>query len=277
MIQGENVIEVFEREFRAAVEALIELGDVEMRARVEEPEAGWWARIFGGDGDGTVVETNWNEADSSVPSYATAEPFQDVSIQPTNRWLGVTAFGLLGVGAGLLGSSPALMLAGTIGIAYTVYARLTAVPATDALVVTRDLDVDTPTPGDEVEVTVRIRNEGRSMLPDLRFVDAVPDAFVVTDGVPRLHTALQSGAEAAITYTVRVERGEYRWPLLTVARDFAGNVERASLLTPAAELQCIPSLTIHTDVPVRDQTVQYAGDVDTETGGAGLELHSVRE
>ena len=272
----------FEPSFRAAVAALIEYADVEVSDDREgdagdgenEGESDESDGLFGGP---DPVEDNWNVEDSSIPSFETDEPFEDVALERTNRWLGVTAFGLVALGFGIVAFEPGLMLAGTVGIAYTVYARLTVVPDAESLTVERDLEETDPEPGEEVEVTVTVRNDGDSLLADLRLVDAVPDAFVVTEGTPRLHTALRPGAQATFSYTVRVERGRYEWPLLAVARNVSGGVERTSLVTPEAELTCTPTLSVMHDVPVRAQTTQYAGDVSTESGGAGLEFHSVRE
>ncbi|WP_206424965.1 DUF58 domain-containing protein [Halosimplex salinum] len=284
LLSGTDDVASFENQFRATVEELIEVGDVDVSHTVDTEETQQRSlreRIFGASGDDEdgddVVETNWNETHSSVPSFDTTEPFEDVALQHTNRWLGVTAFALVAIGLGATTFNSGLLLAGTVGIAYTIYARVSAVPRTEGLVVEREYDTDDPEPGDLVDVTLTVRNESGSMLPDLRLVDAVPDAFVVTDGVPRLHTALQAGAQAQIEYTVRVERGEYEWPLLVVARDFSGGVERTSLVTPEAEMRVIPPLRVTNDVPVRAQTTQYAGDVDTKQGGSGLEFHSVRE
>ena len=278
VLGGTDDVAAFENQFEAAVEALIEIGDVDVSERSDDDEDDDDGSLLSGLGSASgPVEANWNTSHSSIPSFDTDEPFVDVDLKRTNRWLGVTAFGLVAVGLGIIASNPGLMLAGTVGIAYTVYARVSAVPATNGLVVERELDEDDPEPGDEVEVTVTVRNESGSFLPDLRMIDVVPDAFVVTDGVPRLHTSLQSGTTARFTYSVRVERGKYEWPLLAVARDFSGGVERTSLLTPDMELSCIPPLRITNDVPVRAQTTQYAGDVDTKQGGSGLEFHSVRE
>ncbi|ELZ24200.1 hypothetical protein C475_13162 [Halosimplex carlsbadense 2-9-1] len=284
LLSGTDDVAAFENRFRVTVEELIEVGDVDVNSSVdveEETDRSFFDRLLGrsaDDGDDDeAVESNWNESNSSVPTFDTSEPFEDVSLQHTNRWLGVTAFALVAVGAGVVTFTPGLMLAGTVGIAYTIYARVSAVPRTEGLVVEREYDVDDPEPGDLVDVTLTVRNESGSMLPDLRMVDVVPDAFVVTEGVPRLHTALQSGAQAQLEYTVRVERGEYDWPLLVVARDFSGGVERTSLVTPEARMRVVPPLRVTNDIPVRAQTTQYAGDVNTKQGGAGLEFHSVRE
>jgi len=280
LVQGSDDGGGFETEFRAAVEALLEYGEIEVDPiRTAEPPSRF-ERLFGRSGDDdaeTGVETNWSEADSSIPDFDTNGPLEDVSLHHTNRWLGVTAFGLFAVGVGVVTFSPALMMAGTVGIAYTIYGRVTAVPHVESLSVERELETEDPQPGDEVSVTVTVRNEGDSILPDLRLVDTVPDAFVVTDGVPRLHTALRPGSSATFSYVVRVERGEYRWPLVCVSRDFSGGAERTSLLTPETELTCVPSLKVTNDVPVRAQTTQYSGDVNTQKGGSGLEFHSVRD
>ncbi|MFB6141321.1 MAG: DUF58 domain-containing protein [Halosimplex sp.] len=284
LLSGTDDVAAFENRFRETVEELIRVGDVDVSHEVDVETADdrsfvdrLLGRSAGEDDEDDAVESNWNVSDSSIPTFDTSEPFEDVALQHTNRWLGVTAFALVAVGAGVLTFSPGLMLAGTVGVAYTIYARVSSVPRTEGLVVEREFDVEDPEPGDVVEVTLTVRNESGSMLPDLRMIDTVPDAFVVTDGCPRLHTALQSGAQARIEYTVRVERGTYDWPLLVVAQDFSGGVERTSLVTPEAGMRVVPPLRVTNDVPVRAQTTQYAGDVDTRQGGSGLEFYSVRD
>lgn len=272
-LKGDDRVEDFEREFRAAVGALVEYADIDLDVDAIEDENGSSRRPR----RATAVQTNWNVEDSSIDSYDTSEPFEDVSIERTNQWLGVSAFALVALGAGLAVLQPGLMLVGAVGVGYTIYARLDDIPATDRLTVTRELEEPNPAPGEEVEVTVRLENDGAGFLPDLRVIDVVPDAFVVTDGTPRLHTALRDGASASFSYTVRVERGNYEWPLLCLGRNLSGSVERTSLITPEAPMTCVPTLKLMHDVPVRAQTTMYSGDVSTKTGGSGLEFHSVRE
>jgi len=285
---GRSDIDTFAYQFRVAVEELLRVGEIP--AQELEYDSGpdsALGRILqrlglgsGGSSDDEGdegVQANWNTADSSIDSFDTDEPFEDVSLHRTNRWLGVTAFALFAVGAGVVTYNPGLMMAGTVGVAYTIYGRITAVPATDQLTVERELETEDAEPGEEVEVLVTVTNESGSMLPDLRMVDAVPDSFVVTDGCPRLHTALRSGASATFSYKVRVERGEHQWPLLCVARDFSGGAERTSLITPESKLTVTPSLKVTNKVPVRAQTTMYSGDINTRQGGPGLEFHSVRD
>jgi len=263
----------FETTFRAVVRALTEYADIDVNPAAADQSDDSDGRFW----HGSTVEAGWNVEHSSIPSYDTEEPFEDVSVERTNHWLGVAAFSLAAFGLGLAAFSPGLMLAGAVGVGYTVYGRLDDVPASNTLAVEREFDVETPQPGEEVEVTVTVRNEGESFLPDLRMIDVVPDAFVVVEGSPRLHTALRSGTRARFTYTVRVERGQYEWPMLCVSRNLSGSVERTSLLTPEAQMTCVPSLKLMHDVPVRAQTTMYSGDVSTKIGGSGLEFHSVRE
>ena len=270
MIGGEQ--RDFEGEFRATVDALAEYTEIQEQRDVQDEEGGFRQRF-----KGRSVESNWNVEDSSIPSFNTDEPFEDVSVRETNRWLGVTAFGLVALGVGIIAFNPGLMLAGTVGIGYTIYGRINAIPPTRSLTVERELSEDSAEPGDVIDVTVTIHNEGDAMLPNLRLVDIVPDPCVVTDGSPRVHTALKSGAQVSFTYSIKVERGEFRWPLLAVARDFSGGVERTSLLTPSTTLSVHPSLEVRHTVPVRTQTTMYSGDVATSSGGSGLEFHSVRE
>jgi len=272
-------------DFEYVVETLIDYGEVEMSAydiETDEDDGGLLSRFFGGSEESEEdetegVESNWNVPDSSIPSYETDEAFEDVSLHRTYRWLGIAAFALVALGTGVFVSSPALMLSGSVAVGYSVYAHLNTVPRSENLEVERELSETDPEPGEEVEVTVTVHNAGDSMLPDLRLIDVVPDAFVVTEGCPRLHTALQAGSTARFEYTVVVERGEYTWPMLAVARDFSGSVERVSLVTPPAEIVCFPPLRVTSSIPVRAQTTQFAGDVSTSAGGSGLEFHSVRD
>jgi len=263
-----------------AVEALLEYGEIEVDPiRTAEPPSRF-ERLFGRSGDDdaeTGVETNWNEADSSIPDFDTNGPPRRRLAAPHEPVAGRHRLRAI-----RSRRRRRHLLAGaddgrTVGIAYTIYGRVTAVPHVESLSVERELETEDPQPGDEVSVTVTVRNEGDSIPPDLRLVDTVPDAFVVTDGVLRLHTALRPGSSATFSYVVRVERGEYRWPLVCVSRDFSGGAERTSLLTPETELTCVPSLKVTNDVPVRAQTTQYSGDVNTQKGGSGLEFHSVRD
>lgn len=195
----------------------------------------------------------------------------------THQWTGVSAFALAALAVGVIASQPAILLASAVGIAVAGYARVGSPPALSTLEVTRNLSEDEPEPGEEVTVTVTVENTGESFLPDLRLIDRVPSMMRVTDGSPRLGTALRPGQTASFTYTVQAERGEHSWPLQVVGRDISGSVEREARVHPEAEMSCVPRLRTTAEAPVRLQTSIYSGEVETRTGGGGLEFYSIRD
>lgn len=195
----------------------------------------------------------------------------------TGHWRGVAAFALVAIGVGVFTFQPAVLLAAVVPVVLAAYARAGDAPAADQLAVERTLSESNPQPGEEVEVTVTVENTGSSTLPDLRLVDRVPVSMRVVDGSPRLGTTLRPGNKASFEYTLVAARGEYSWPLLAVARDYSGAVERESRHDVDAELSCMPGLRTLTEAAVRSQTSVLAGQVDTKTGGAGLEFFSVRD
>jgi uncharacterized repeat protein (TIGR01451 family) len=217
--------------------------------------------------------------DSPTESESTGSETTRLSVteRETDHWRGVAAVALVAGGLGVLTSTPALLLGAVVGVGYLAYAR--AFPAPDvSLSVSRTLsDVD-PDPGDEVTVSLTVRNTGETTIPDLRLVDGVPAALEVIDGSPRLGTALRPGARGTFEYTVFARRGEYEFePLLAVARDASGSREREVELRVDTVLTCTPSLSATTDVPLRGLTSRYTGRVETDTGGEGIEFYATRE
>lgn len=206
-----------------------------------------------------------------------SETVQYGSPLTTHQWTGVSAFALAALAVGIIVSQPAILLASAVGIAVAGYARAGSPPALSTLDVTRTLSEKEPEPGEEVTVTVTVENTGESFLADLRLIDRVPSMMRVVDGSPRLGTALRPGQTATFTYTVQAERGEHTWPLQVVGRDFSGSVEREARIHPDTELSCVPRLRTTAEAPVRLQTSIYSGEVETRTGGGGLEFYSIRD
>ena len=194
----------------------------------------------------------------------------------TNRWVGIDGVALLAGAAGIIFRQPALLLVGAVAVAYAVFARGDPEPGID-LRVSRELSDESPEPGDEVTVTVTVRNDGPA-LPDLRLVDGVPPALEVDDGVARLGTALRSGKRATFSYTVTAVRGEHEWePLTAIGRNASGSFERSVRVDSETVLRCLPTLAASATLPLRGLTTQYAGRVGTDVAGAGLEFYSTRE
>ena len=216
----------------------------------------------------TTVETGTEEAASGVLRAP----------HPTGHWRGASVVALVGIGAGVLVREPAVLLAGVVGVGYAAYARSSALPP-GGVSIERSLETDRPDAGEDVEVTVAVENGSDRYLPDLRLVDGVPRSIAVADGSPRLGTALRPGERTTFSYTVTARRGIHRFdPALLVARDLPGAVEEERLLPAETTLTCVPSLRPVTEpVPLREQATQYAGRVETPSGGEGVEFHATRE
>ena len=194
----------------------------------------------------------------------------------TNRWRGVTALSLFAAAAGAAVSAPAALLPAVLGVGYAAYAQLFGPPSA-SLAVERTVHADDPEPGDEVDVTLELTNEG-SFVPDLRVTDGVPESLEVVDGSPRLATSLRPGKRATVTYTVEMRRGEHAFEDVHVlARDLSGAHENEATLPANSVVASIPSLPKLDSFPLRSQTVQRVGRVPTSTGGTGVEFYATRE
>jgi uncharacterized repeat protein (TIGR01451 family) len=197
----------------------------------------------------------------------------------TNRWLGVNALALVAGATGVLLSSPALVLAAVVGVAFGAFARAGAPPDVN-LRLSRELERSTADPEETVRVTVAVTNAGETLLPDLRIVDGVPEGLAVVDGSPRHATALRPGKTASFTYEVRAARGHHTFtPATVLARGWSGAVER-EVAVPSedrTELTVAPTLATGAPVPLRALTSQYTGRVAIDAGGPGTEFHAVRE
>lgn len=195
----------------------------------------------------------------------------------TGRWRGVSAFALLAAGTGMLAHQPALLLIGVVGLVFTTYVHTVTPPAVE-LELDRTVSDDQPAPDETVEVTVTVRNAGETTLFDLSVIDGVPPRLVVTEGAPRLTTALRPGKTATFSYSVEATSGKHRFePALVIARDPSGATERATRRDRETTLACDQPADTTASMPLRAQTTRYTGRVPTQTGGSGVEFHATRE
>ncbi|ACV11349.1 conserved repeat domain protein [Halorhabdus utahensis DSM 12940] len=203
----------------------------------------------------------------------------------TGHWTGVGAVAFVFGGLGIALREPALLLAGVVGAVFTGYARSAEpIPVRDpetgepALSIRRRLEPDAPEPGEDVTVTVELRNEGAGVLTDVRIVDGVPPALDVTDGTPRHGAVLRPDEGVTYAYTVTATRGEHDWrPAQITVADPSGAVERETTVDAPTTLSCsLPALTSE-QLPLRGLTTPYVGRVDTDEGGSGVEFFSTRE
>lgn len=217
------------------------------------------------------------ESSRGSEGYAELGP-NETATRRTERWRGVSALALVAGAAGVLASQPALVVAGTVGIAFAALARAARPPGI-SLVLERSVNDADPDPDDSVTVTVEVTNTGDSSLPDLRVIDGVPPALDVDSGSPRLGTALRPGESATFSYDVTAMRGRHAFePALAVARDVSGTAERARRVrADATPITCVPSLDAAGELPLRAQTTGQPGRVLTEIGGSGVAFHTTRE
>jgi len=195
----------------------------------------------------------------------------------TNRWAGLNGVILLVVGTGIALRVPSLVLVGAIGIGYAAFATFGDAPE-PTLEIDRTVSVDAPDPGEEVPVSLTVRNAGKTWLSDLRIVDGVPPGLEATGKPARMATALAPGEEATMQYAVTAARGEHTWEhVRVVARNPSGSRERYVERSVETTVRCVPTFEAGSDLPLRGLTTQYSGRVVTDVGGSGVEFHSTRE
>jgi uncharacterized protein (DUF58 family) len=190
----------------------------------------------------------------------------------TRRWWFADAVVLLSVAVGAITAQSAPFLVAVVGVGFVTFARLWE-PPVPSFRVDRDVSDPEPVPGDCVEITVTIHLED-GPVTDVRIVDGVPAPLEVVDGSPRHATALRSGERVQFSYAVRARRGQFGFDhAIVLVRDPAGAFERELELETETILTCYPPLS---EVPLRSQTTQYAGQIETDAGGEGLEFHGAR-
>ncbi len=210
------------------------------------------------------------------PSGYTVEPAEP-TVRATNRWHGVSALALVGLGGGVAVGEPALALVAAAGVGYAAYAR-SEFGGAPRLSATRSITPERPAAGEEVTVTLTVRHEGDDPLPDVRLIDGVPETLAVVAGSPRRGTPLPAGSETTLAYTVEARRGRHGFgPVRVLARDAAETVEHDLTVPAGTELVGRPESATTTDLPLRTAVTRFVGALPTEAGGDGLEFHSTRE
>lgn len=197
----------------------------------------------------------------------------------TARWQGATVVALTVGATGIILRQPALLLASVVAVGLAAYSRAGTPPAV-ALDIERTVSDTHPAVGDDVEVTVTVRNRDDSFCPDCTVIDGVPPGLVVTDGSPRHGVALRSGKATTFSYTLAAVRGEHRFtPASVIVRDGSGSGERLSHIAPsnATTVTCMPQLPPLADVPLRAHAERFGGRTATDTAGSGVEFHATRE
>lgn len=203
---------------------------------------------------------------------------------PTSRWNAVVPVALAFIGFGIALQQSLLIFGGGVAVFFGVFATFFSAP-TMPLRIERSLDpIDTerPTPGDEIEVTVTVHNEGEGIQPDIRIIDGVPSGISVEDGSPRLGTSLAPGESTTFSYTITARRGLHEFgPAFTITRDLAHSTVRTNRIEIEEDtdtsFSCVPSLRgLSVSLPLYTQPGEYFGRIPAG-GGEGVEFHSTRE
>lgn len=182
---------------------------------------------------------------------------------------------LLIVVAGVfLGDRWAIVLAG-VPLLLVAFDAISGVPNPD-LTVERAISPERPIPDDPVTVEVTVRNEGSSIAPDVRIADGVPDELAVIEGAATASTALPPGESTTLSYTVRAQRGTHRFepPRVRLRGTAAGSYRDRR---PSVDGDTSFAARVFLDEPptVRE-TSTLVGAVTSDSGGSGIEFHTVR-
>ncbi len=193
-----------------------------------------------------------------------------------SRWHGALTGGLLLTVLGVLIGAELLLVVALVTLVVVGLAKLSP-PPSDAYRIERELSNNRPNPGEPVTVTLRITNESRRMIPDLRLSEDLPESLTVVSGSCSVGTAVPPGGETTHSYEIIAPRGEFVFGDLTVRRrNLASTLGIADYVTPdgTAEFTCE---TLIDSLPLRQQTIQFVGETPTNQGGSGVEFFSTRE
>ncbi|WP_276253042.1 DUF58 domain-containing protein [Halomontanus rarus] len=190
----------------------------------------------------------------------------------TSRWSVAFVAAVLTSGVGVLLADPNLVLLSIPAVVFAVYPHLTRPPAA-TLEIERSIAEQDPAHGQEVEVTVTLRNAGDRTLSDVRVVDGVAPMLSVRSGSARHAAVLGPGTETTFSYTIVAKRGVHRFePATAVLRDASGGVTLETTLAADTELACRSPIRT---LPL-GHTARYAGPSATTDSGSGIEFSRIR-
>ena len=190
-------------------------------------------------------------------------------------FLGVTIYALVilafaSVNGALLGLALPVLLYMGVGLLFG--------PDDVELSVERDIGQDRVLPGVPVNISIRITNLGRR-LESLSLFDQLPNGLTLIDGETSLMTSLEAGETAELIYTVRAERGYYRFREVVVeTADRLGIRQKNVTFSAEGRLFVQPVVQRIGRVNIRPRgTRVYAGYIPARKGGSGIEFFGVRE
>jgi len=177
---------------------------------------------------------------------------------------------------GILTGFIEFFVAALIPVMMVLVGYLGRTPDPDQVQLERDIEDTAPSPGQEVTVTLTVHNTGSTTYTDLRVIDAVPDDLKVANGSPRASVAVPPGSDRTITYTVVARRGSHVFGGVSL-EDRGGGRDAVITETVATGDDQIACTTELEELLLRDATEQQVGDIVTDSGGSGIEFHSLRD
>lgn len=184
------------------------------------------------------------------------------------RGLVAAALGVAGLGAAV--GRPSVVALAAVPLAVLVAGLLTAPPA-PRVAVDRELSNAAPALGERVTVRVTVENEGRTVA-DCLVADSLPDGVDAVDD-PRVSVRLPAGASTTLAYDVVARRGTHAFgPVAVTAR---GLIDDATVADDVeTSFRCRSETR---PLELRASVGRRVGDRRADTGGSGIEFHSVRE
>ncbi len=190
--------------------------------------------------------------------------------------MGMLAFGLLLTGL-LAVDSRFIVLALPVWV-YLGAALLDATDPVSALAVTRAVDPPVVTEGEQVTVTVQVRNAGARAVW-LRVEEHLPAALHVCEGDLSGMASLAPTETLTLTYTLAAHRGGFTFDEVeVVAFEPLGLLRQAMNISLDAHFTALPRVDKWRPVTLRPmRTLGFTGPIPSRQGGTGTDVYSVRE
>ena len=190
------------------------------------------------------------------------------------RWQAGVALALGAVVAGVAFASTALFFSALVGLVYSGYTLLGS-PPDPRLHVTRAVEPRATTPGERTTVTTTVESVGDEVLADVRVHDQPPAELQVVSGATRAAASLAPGETLTVEYELETRRGTHEFgDVTTVVYGLSGDAGRRTVHEQAASVSCFAPFDA---LKLAPQTGPGTGQVETDTGGIGLEFFATRE
>ncbi|AHG02377.1 hypothetical protein HALLA_20960 (plasmid) [Halostagnicola larsenii XH-48] len=188
------------------------------------------------------------------------------------RWNVALAAAMLTSATGVLFEEPILLLSAIPPLVLAGYSHATSTP-NPAIEIERSLSETDPDHGQEVDVTVTVRNPSDRTSFDVRITDGVAPMLPVVAGSARHATVLGPRRETSFSYTVVPTHGVHRFESASVV---CRNASASSVVETTApettELSCRS--------PIRtlpfSRSPRHTGGSNTILGESGIEFSRIR-